>query len=42
MPDAMTVTTVLTFLFWSIVLGLGFAIGQWVWGVLSTKAKRQP
>jgi len=41
MPDSITVITFLVFLFWSFVLGLGFAIGGWLWSLIVGRFKRR-
>jgi hypothetical protein len=40
MPEAITITTVLVFLFWSCIFGLGFAIGGWLWSVIVAALSR--
>ena len=40
MPPVIEVYTVLTFLFYAIVLGFGFALGGWLWAALIGAFKR--
>ncbi len=42
MPPEMTVITFLVFLFWSCVLGFGFAIGGWLWSLITGLMRRTP
>jgi len=41
MPPAITWDTTLVFLFWSIVLGFGFALGGWLWAVFAGAFRRK-
>ena len=42
MPESITVITFLVFLFWAFVFGLGFAIGQWLWSLITGLVRRSP
>lgn len=40
MPETITLLTFAIFLFWSIVFGLGLAIGGWLWSLIVGAASR--